>query len=179
MRPEDREVCRGFRCGEEAYERQVELFITRDLWEGGYPGVETLIAVPRGSAGPVLGFGTWRFTDVVLLTDTNGAPPSARWMFIPFFGLATEIQGRRDSDGIRWSDRLYRAVERRAIDVAPEPMFFEVVCHASNTHGDAFWRRQGFRDVGESPHDPAYRRYLLWPHDAPPPDWLLRAVEGG
>jgi hypothetical protein len=56
--PEDRHACEGFSCGERGYERQLDAFITHDVWRSPRTDVRVVVAVDEDSAR-IVGFAAW------------------------------------------------------------------------------------------------------------------------
>lgn len=121
-----------------------------------------IIARVSGS-GELYGYGWWRHAEVRF---TTGTPPPgfapARFIRIESFGVAEQYHGERTASGISAADQLYARLETAAREdpASDESMVTELFCDVSNVRAQAFWRRQGFRDIGPATGNEAMRRML-------------------
>jgi ribosomal protein S18 acetylase RimI-like enzyme len=94
----------------------------------------------------VVGFGCWKHWE----RGEEGAEPDPV-IQIQYFGFDRRFHGACLSDGTKCADRLYATLEDDALnhpDTTPE-MTIDLLCVTDNTHGVAFWDRQGFKILGE------------------------------
>lgn len=134
-----------FDCGDAVHEEHVTKWLREWIW--GKPlerQPETWIAVDE-DANRVAGYGTWEHVNAF---GTTSMPVHIE---IAWFGIDRDYQGVCDENGDKVADRIYAAVEDKALahsDSTPD-MPFTLVVHVDNDRGRKFWLRQGYTLIGD------------------------------
>jgi hypothetical protein len=124
---------------------------------------EVLVAKPAHEPGVLAGFAVWRHAGARWVGES---PPSGwepeTFIRVVYLALDQRYRGERTSGGERVGDVFYATVERRARthERSRPGMLIELFCDSQNGRGLAFWRRQGFRDIGPAYNRDSIRRLL-------------------
>jgi GNAT superfamily N-acetyltransferase len=150
----------SFECGDAEYAAHVSLWIKERIWAKAFGSRgETIIVLDDDRDGSFVGYGTWKHVE-----DTSSVLRPLQ-IEIAWFGVCSDYQGvlyeeapnleaapgDRPETRYTVADVVYAEVERfaREHDDSTPDMTITLTCHIDNNKAMKFYRKTGFRPIGE------------------------------